>query len=117
MNQKISEERQRYNQELLKTSGINTTATDEDIIESYAPARNGYRQQLATTVASSPSADYVKEPYDMKVKGRVSLTEVIIVVFIIIALFVIINMYISQKRMELMLHYYGKFVKHMKCKM
>ena len=70
INQHINDERQKYNQELLKTSGINTTVSDEGIVEPYRPQPRLIIQQ--------PVQDYVKEPYDMKVKGRVNITEIII---------------------------------------
>ena len=110
VNEKIAAERQAYNEHMLQTSGINNSVQEGRIVEEYMPVSRYSTNMIPT------SNDTVKEPFDVKMKGRCGISEIIIIIFIIIAIFVFVNMYVSQKRMEMMLYYYGKFMKHMQKK-
>ena len=111
VNERIAEERRRYNEYMLQNSGINRDVVDGAILD-----RDVEKKPVQTHPVERFVAKTITEPFDMKVKGRCNISDVIIVVFVIIVIFIFVNMYVSQKRMELMLHYYGKYMKYIRKK-
>jgi hypothetical protein len=107
INEKIVAERKAYNEYMLRNSGVNNSVQESKLVEPYEQPQQIVRKQYD---------EPIKEGFDVKMKGRCGMLEIIIIVFVIIAIFVFVNMYVSQKRMELMLHYYGKYMKHIQKK-
>lgn len=109
--EKTLAERENYNKYMREHGGINNSVSEERIIDTH----EGFNPVQRRLVMHGNIPDWInkdiREPFEMKMKSRCGPVELIIIVLVIIGVFVIVNLYISQKRTEIMMHYYMKYMK------
>lgn len=104
-------ERENYNKYMREYGGINNSVSDERIVDNAEAFNPTQRRIIVAGNTPEWLNKDIKEGFDMKIKSKCGLMEVVIIVFIVIGVFVIVNLYISQKRTEIMMHYYMKYMK------